>query len=65
MFNYYKVSLDKLRELLETQQDLSEESWNEYANQNGLFSSISMMAIADITNWKELICQIKENRGII
>ena len=65
MFNYYKVSLNKLKELLETKQEISEESWNEYAQQNGLFSSISMMAIADIANWKELICQIKENRGII
>ena len=59
MFNYYKVSKDTIKQLSQ-KQNLTEEKWNEYAKENGLFSSKSIGAILEVNTWEVILQKVKE-----
>mgnify|MGYP001131607267 CR=1 FL=1 len=60
MFNYYKVSIEELKKQLQKKELLREE-WDEYAKENGLFGSTSIMEI-EAKEWKEIVKVLKETK---
>lgn len=52
--NYYKNSLKAFKKILKYNKNITEEEWNNYAQENSLFSSITLISKANLENFEEL-----------
>lgn len=52
--NYYKNSLKAFKKILKYNKNISEEEWNNYAQENSLFSSITLISKANLKDFEEL-----------
>jgi len=54
MKNFYKKTEKEFKRILKENRDISYHEWNDYAMQNGFFSSITIMAHEDVEKWRDL-----------
>lgn len=52
--NYYKDSLKAFKKILKYNKNITEEEWNSYAQENSLFSSITLISKSNLKNFEEL-----------
>lgn len=52
--NYYKNSLKAFKKILKYNKNITEEEWNNYAQENSLFSSITLISKANLKDFEEL-----------
>lgn len=57
--NYYKNSLKAFKKILKYNKNITEEEWNNYAQENSLFSSITLISKANLKDFEELKEQFK------
>ncbi len=49
-----KESLNELKAKLKKNKELTVEEWNEYAQENSLFSAMTIETHMEVNSWKEL-----------
>lgn len=62
MFDYYKKSIRKIKEILKEKGYISQKEWDKYKTGKALLSSTSIMCIyCETENWETFIDKVKND----
>lgn len=54
MKNFYKKTRKEFKRILKKNKNITYHEWNDYAHENGFFSSITIMSHEEAEKWEDL-----------
>lgn len=52
--DYYKVSLEEFKRMVRKNRNITKEEWDAYAQQNGLYSALTLQIRGNLSSFKKL-----------